>query len=351
MKLGIIIVATKNYNFALKAQARHIKQNLLNANMDSCDIILVTCKEPIDDILENYNNILGDKCKVSHIALGVDDNNVNYKEQAQLVIAQLYTAAFDRARLMGLDYVWTLESDIIPDANNLRCMIDALNFDNHYYDIAFCVYVSQGGGGIMGGFGNDNNHILPTVYPDEKLIPKELEEKIKTHRELLKPNEQPTKDWTDEMQHLNKEIEKCEPLGNVFTLNGKRWRQRGWLDAAYPGIGKGSIVPSKWMPQGNNLYSQKAINLSDYLGYQGLGTQDLAVCFRRLRPNGIKICVLPHCLSHHIIRENGEYKLMFMRHESNGECEGHLRFDKLPWYSHEPGEKVIKKEYIEDYSI
>jgi hypothetical protein len=34
---------------------------------------------------------------------------------------------------------------------------------------------------------------------------------------------------------------KCKPLGNVFFCNSKKFRRRGWMDAAYPGIGIGGV--------------------------------------------------------------------------------------------------------------
>lgn len=364
-KLVIVIVATKKYQYALIAQSRAIRQNLSLLNWNSSvDIILVTCKNPIDKLLNNYSQILGDKCKIHHIILDVNDNYPNYKENAQLLITQLYTKAFDLAKTLSPDYLWTLESDVIPDINNLRCMIDMLNFDGGYYDVAFCPYVSSGKGGIMGGRGNDYQHILPNVYEDEREITQELKDKIeennKKFKEYQDKKEKPPKELYEKMEYFKGEVEKSPPKGNVFTLNGIKWRQRGWLEWAFPGVGKGCVVNSDWMPTGNNLFSKNAIQYLDFAGYEGKGTQDLFLAFKKLKQHGIKICVIPHSVSHHVVRDKMEdgtikYKIMMLRHESEGECVGHLRQSEHEFFNHEPGEEFpIAKEppkKEEDFSI
>ena len=191
--------------------------------------------------------------------------------------------------------------------SNKTEVLDMLRFDDGYYDVSFGVYVSQGGGGIMGGRATDQNWILPNWYEDEK------------------------------------EQGKDGPKGNVFKLNAEKWRKRGWLEWAYPEVGRGAALESDWMPMGNNLFSKKALNLVDFTGYQGKATQDLFCYFRRLKPHGIRLCVVPHALSHHVVRRKDEagnttYKVLFMYHEPSGEFEGHLRHREEPFYSHEPGE-------------
>jgi hypothetical protein len=63
---------------------------------------------------------------------------------------------------------------------------------------------------------------------------------------------------------LAERVRKCPPDGNVFEVTAKHgWRRRGWMDFAYPGIGRGAIVPSDWC---------------------GLGLlQNLHVCTKKLR--------------------------------------------------------------------
>lgn len=336
-KIAVTIQASVSYQYALHAQARALKQNFLTAEIDGGHIILVTCEKSVAGILAHYKAIFGDGWKVHHIPLPVVDGQENYKEAAQLAIAQMQTAAFDKARLLNVDFVWNVESDVIPEANNLRCMLDMLQFDGGYYDVAFVPYVSQGGGGIMGGRGTARHHILPNIYEDERDMAPELQERherLKAAYAELKG--EPSKELQDECEAVKKLIDATPPNGNVFTLNGKGWRQRGWFEWAYPQIGKGAVVPSDWMPMGNNLFSRKAIALVDFLGYEGKGTQDLYLCFYRLAPHGLKICVIPHCVSHHVMRrkddkENTFYRLAYLFHEAQGECMGHLRHREIPW--------------------
>jgi len=350
--LAIIICATKDFQYALKAQARAIKQNATAANLSGGHIILCTDENPVAAILAQYSALLGDSWTIHHLPLPVSDGFTRYKANAQLLIAQLYTAGFDKARSLAVEFVWTLESDVLPEPNNLRCMFDMLAFDAGFYDVAFCPYISSGGGGIMGGRGNERNHILPNVYEDEYEIPDELADRVKAHRDLLQPNVQPSQEWHDANGNLVEEIKMHSAKGNVFTLNGKNWRKRGWLESAYPGLGKGVVLPSDWMPMGNNLFSKKALNLVDFTGYVGAGTQDLFLTFRRLKQHAIRICVIPHSVSSHVLRKPDGFRIITLRHESEGEFEGHLRQEETDWYSFEPGETV--KEPIEqtpDYSI
>jgi hypothetical protein len=344
MSLAIIIAATSSFQYALRAQARAIRQNVGLAGLSSGHIILVTDEKPVAGLLELYRSILGG-FEIHHLALDVKERpQKDYTRNSQLLIAQLYSAGFDKARLLGVDQVWTLEADVIPEANNLRCMRDMLNFDGGYYDVAFCPYLSAGGGAVMGGRGDSRTWIYPNEYEDERDLPDELKAKLKDHRDKLQG--QPSQAWIDEMRKLEEEARQCPPKfgGNVFKLNGERWRKRGWLESAYPGVGKGAIVPSDWFPQGNNLYSRRAINLVDYTGYVGNGTQDLWLCHFRLAPNGLKFCVIPHAVSHHVSRkknaDGGEFTMYYLYHEDQGDAVGHLRRREMPFYSHEPGESV-----------
>jgi hypothetical protein len=348
--LAILICATTQFQYALKAQARAIKQNATLANLDGGHIVLVTDETPILGILAHYGVILGESWKIHHIPLPVSDGFARYKTNAQLLIVQMHSAAFDKARALGVEFVWTLESDVLPEPGNLRCMRDMLAFDGGYYDVAFCPYVSSGGGGIMGGRGNERNPILPNIYEDEYNLPGDLAKALNEHREKLTPNTRPSEDWNRENARLIEEVKKQPPKGNVFALNSVNWRQRGWLEAAFPGIGKGACLPSDWMPMGNNLFSSKALNLVDFTGYVGAGTQDLFLTFRRLKQNRIKICVIPHSVSSHVLRKQDGFRIITLRHEPDGEFEGHLRQDEADWFSHEPGEKAFEAQ-SDDFSI
>jgi hypothetical protein len=336
--LAVITCATQRYQFALHEHARAIRQNVFTAGIEGGHFILVTCLKPVPGLLAHYRALLGDGWQIHHLPLPVTDGKTNYQQEAQTLIAQLFTAGFDKARSLGADMVWTLESDVLPEANCLRSMRDMLNFDGGFYDVAFCPYVSQGGGGVMGGRGTPQNWILPGIYDDERQLSPELEQKLIEHRAKLVPGEQPAQEWITAAQELEKEMRNSPPIGNIFARNAKAWRKRGWLEDAFPGIGKGAVVPSDWMPMGCNLFSKRATELVDFLGYEGKGTQDLYLGFIRLKQHGLRFCVIPHAVAHHVTRKDGGYVLQMLSHELSGEYEGHLRRREVSWISHEPGE-------------
>ncbi len=340
MKLAICTVATASYQYALRAHAAAVQQNVRLAGIESGHFILVTCQKPVPEIVAHYAAVLGPKWEIHHIALPLQDGHECYKTDAQMVIAALFAAAFEKARALDVDYLWTLESDVLAGPNNLRCMRDMLAFDDGYYGVAFCPYISQGGGGVMGGRANEQHWIAPNFYEDELEIPAELAERKTAHALTLKDikrGESPPKEWHEENGKIHAEIKKCPPKnGNVFACNAVRWRPRGWLEYAYPECGRGAIVPSDWMPTGNNLFGRTALSMLDFIGYEGGGTQDLSLVFRKLRPQGIRLCVLPHCVSHHVVRRKDAdgktiHKLLYMYHEPEGEYAGHIRHREMAW--------------------
>jgi hypothetical protein len=306
-------------------------------------LVLVTDEKPLNGILGSYRALFGERVTVHHLPLPVTDGHTNYKEDAQLAIAQMRTAAFCTARTLGADFVWSLDSDVLPPANGLKCMLQMLAFDDGYYGVATCPYPSQGGGGFLFGRGTIYKQIADDVTEDERTLPPELMQELKEHR-AKQPKDKPDEAWIKEMQRLEEEVKKCPPKGNVFELNSKGWKKRGWGEMAYPAIGKGSIVPTDWVGMGNTLLGSKALQLTDFSGYDGKGTEDLFLVWRCWYPNGIRCVALPHCLSHHVIRdrEKGGYTLCFAYHETEGETAGHIRLRHLPWYSHEPGERANK---------
>jgi hypothetical protein len=295
-------------------------------------IILVTDEKPLAGILEQYTALLGDAWKIHHIPLPVRDGHTNYKEEAQLTIATMRTAAFTKARALGVEYVWSLDSDVLPPVNGLKCMLQMLAFDDNYYGVATCPYPSQGGGGFLFGRGTIQRQIAEDVSEDERTLPPELVAALADHR--AKQPQPPDEAWITEMRRLEEEVKKCPPKGNVFELNAKGWRKRGWGEMAYPAIGKGSVVPTDWCGFGNTLMSKKALNLATFTGYEGKGTEDLWICWQCWYPHGIQIVALPHCLSHHVVRNKqkpGAYTLCYAYHETEGECVGHIRLRHIPW--------------------
>jgi hypothetical protein len=338
MKLAIYVAATTGYAHALEVQARRIISCLsVNTHQvtDTLIVIVTDNEDSVADALAAYRNGLPNaqvECIAdSRFQLGLE----NYKSDAQLLIAQMRTAACFRAMNWGADFCLSLDSDVIPPANAIRCMLDMLKFDNGYYGVSFCPYPSHGGGPFLGGRGTPQQPILPCFYEDEKNLPKGL---LKERDELLKDPEK----HIDRLKEIDEQIKQTPPKANVFSLNGKKWRKRGWFDNAYPAIGKGAVVPIDWTGCGCTMMNREALALCDWTGYDGRGTEDLFLNFRKWYPAGIKIACIPHCPCDHIVRKKdkkGEYVHIMTGHASDSEHEGHLRQWHLPWNPHNPGDK------------
>lgn len=336
--LVITIVATSSYQYALQAQARAIQANV--SALSGC-IVLVTDALPCPDLVNCYRDLLPpDRWQIHHLPLAIVDGLPNYEQGAQLCIAQMRTAAFCKARALGADLTWSLDSDVLPPANAFRCMVDMLGFDQGYYQVATCPYPSQGGGGFLFGRGTQHRHILDDIYEDEREVPEPLAAELGEHRAKLEAGQVPDQAWVDQMQELEKRVKELPPVGNVFALNAKRWRRRGWGEAAYPAIGKGSVVPTDWCGFGCTLLNRQALMLADFCGYEGKGTEDLFVVWRKWHPAGLRICAIPHVVCSHVIRQKDRpgYKLIEAFHETEGECVGHIRQRTLPWIAHSVGE-------------
>jgi hypothetical protein len=353
MKLGITICATKQYAYALGMQAQAVCNSIREYKragydtLESVKVIIVGSQNDfkLDRIAKFYINQIG--AEVEIIKVEDSDQNKNYKTDAQLLIAKLRSLAFNAAKRADVTHCWSLDSDVIPKANSLYCMRHALDFDVDYYQVASCVYPSQGGGLFLCGRGTPKRQISEDIYPDEKDVPEkvlnriaELEKKVEelqnTPREAMTPEiykagmllARKRRFWA---KYVDK---KCKALtANVFELNAKKWRKRGWFDFAYPAIGKGAVVPTDWMGFGCALIGAKALNLIDFSGYEGAGTEDLFIIWNRWYPNNVRIAAIPHCPGDHIIRtpnEKGvmEYVHIFTYHETGGEFVGHLRQDR-----------------------
>lgn len=331
MKLAITICATKLYQYALPEQTEAIQANLFSSGVESGVVVLVTCPEDAERHLDYYRALLGERWEIVHVPLDVVGCHPNYQPDAQRVIARMRTAAHTMARANGVDYCWSLDSDVLPPANALRCMLDMLRFDGGYYSVATCPYPSQGGAGFLFGRGTLHRQIAEDIYEDERTIPKELAKRLKEHRALLLPGNEPEEEWVSMMKALEEEVKQCPPLDNVFGLNAKRWRLRGWGEVAYPAIGRGAIVPTDWCGFGCTLMSREALALADFSGYEGKGTEDLYVVWHRWYPAGLKICAIPHALCSHVIRKDDGYLLVHAYHETEGECVGHIRQRTVPF--------------------
>lgn len=359
MKLAIATYATERYSYALPNVGRRIASAIYNAQIEDGIFIFVgdNSEKIKESALLHIGGVLPKSWVFRFIPLNLDDKELtNYKKGAQLLIAQMQTTAFAEARKENVDFFWSIESDVLVSPNSLQCSLDMLNFDNGYYDVAMCPYPSQGGGAFLGGRGTYEKHIEDDFSEEEKDIEEHiLQELDDREKEVLQENFEPSKEWLDRGKELHDIVKKASPKQNVFTANGKKWKKRGWMEYAYPAIGKGSIVPTDWVGLGCTLLSRKALTLADFEGYQGEGTQDLYLGWNFWKPNNINMCVIPHCVCDHIVRRRGEGKdeqlwenfiHVLAYHEAEGECEGHLRQRHITFYNHTAGEKP--KEDIQE---
>lgn len=365
IKLGIYTVSTLKHSYALKAQARALQSACIYAKIKKPTIVVVCSSEDFFDEIEiEYKNLLpkADVRIIKRKEFYDCENRVNYKNEVQLMIAQMRTLATRELLALGCNRILSMDSDVLPKFNSIRCMLDMLSFDNGFYDVAQCPYPSQGGGAFLGGRGTKQRQILEDFTEKELNVPKELKEKLKNERKNLKAylkdlnernvevNEKDNKKLEQKhkkIKELEEELKKCPPKSNVFTLNGKKWRKRGWFDYAYPAIGKGSVVPVDWVGFGCTMMSEKAASLCDFTGYIGAGTEDLYIIWNRWNQNNIKIANIAHCPSDHIIRDReveGNLIHIFTYHEETGEFEGHLRQERRPWYSQDIGEDCKEEQ-------
>jgi len=348
-KLLIYSAATKGYEYALAAQAHKVIANLLAASRIDSEwkiyVVLVTNK---DECIREAQAVYASHPGIEVIPMvdaRLGEGLKNYEAEAQLLIAQMRTMATSRARALDVDFVWSLDSDVLPPHNALRCMLSMLEFDAGYYGVAFCPYPSQGGGFFLGGRGSSRDNIFPNAHPDEKTIPKELKQRASELEAYLKNSAgKPEADLVaarKEIREIYREIRSLPSDKNVFARNAKQWRQRGWFDEAYPAIGKGAVVPVDWTGFGCILMGREALASCDWFGYDGGGTEDLYVNYHRWTAAGIRMCAIPHCVCDHVIRHRsikGKLVHIHSYHEQHGECVGHLRQKNLPWYSHVAGE-------------
>jgi hypothetical protein len=358
-KLAVTICATQKYSYAVNSQAYSLQsaifEYLRSRKQDVLQVVIILVSEGCDKIkkLQSlYENILSSPSidlKIIHKILpDIIEPKVGYKTTAQRLIAKLRSEAFLIAKQECPDFCLSLDSDILIKANSLIAMEDTLNFDSGYYSVVMNNYPSQGGGPFLGGRGTYSRRILDNVYDEEKPVPEKILKRVESlkdkHAELVKSltslSSEEKFNTYKELKRLSSKIhswskyinKKVQSKDNVFLLNSKGWKKRGWFDFAYPAIGKGSIVPTDWTGFGCLLINQKALNFIDFHGYIGEGTEDLFINWERWFPNGIKMACLPHCPADHVIRKRikgresfNDLFLISSSHETSGEYEGHLR--------------------------
>ena len=352
MKLAIYTCATKNYAYAVRCQAKRV-QAMVSACARRFTLKVIIVGDGCETnklAAQDYEALLPGAEVVLIEKEEFKEDSENYSNNAQLLISQMRTIATSEARAWGADYCLSLDSDVLPPSNALRCMLDMLSFDDDYYSIAACPYPSQGGGSFLCGRGTPARPILPCFYDDEKEIPQSLLDRRDGLMEKIRARKEkgPTKKMEADLKEIEKKIEQMPPKANVFSLNGERWRRRGWFDNAYPAIGKGSVVPSDWCGFGCTLINKEALALCDWSGYLGYGTEDLYIVWKKWYPAGLRIAAIPHAPCDHVIRDRktpGKYIHLITGHETEGECVGHLRQEAVPWIEQIAGNTYDKDDH------
>src|SRR5579859_3989777 len=154
LRLAVTVCATKRYQYAMTAQARVVHANL-RSFPGTIAIVLVGDKnlKPIADLYDVLFSKAKEEERFSVISIGHFQEKPEaapYKNEVQLLIAQMRTAAFCAARAFDADLCWSLDSDVIPkSASCFRMLRWILEIPDRYYEVAISPYPSQGGGDSM----------------------------------------------------------------------------------------------------------------------------------------------------------------------------------------------------------
>lgn len=325
---------TKGWCYSVDSWLEHF---LASANGFYGNLIVST---DFSDECDEKNRLIKARCKAigwntHHLKTSdIDDSQKAYKDDAQLIIARIQQKAFSFARELNADLFWSIESDVLVPPNALKVLLQALEFDDNYYGIAMVTYPN---GQFLGGRGTPQHPIEEDFKQDEREIPSELKKQIKKReersKELFEKKQKPSESEIKEWEELDKKIKACPPKGNIFELQAKGWKKRGWMDSAYPAIGRGAILPTDWVGLGCTMINKKALSLATFEGYELKGTQDLFLCWNRWHPADIKMCAIPHILCSHVKRKVGEdgkrtdeIEIHEAYHELTGEYAGHIRW-------------------------
>lgn len=338
--LAITTYCTKNYTFAITKQISMVVAALHYAGFDKCVFIMAGDNSlEVRAAFSAYEKTLkgmGVTCERLVVPSLKDNGNNQHQKEGNLSIAAMQSAAWTRARELNADELWSLESDILPQPKVLRVMRGIVALDD-WYDVVMCTYPNDA---FLGGHGSPQNWILPSVYDDERKLTPAVEKKIAAkkarEKQLTEKKEKPTPKDIKAWEDLKKEIATMPPLGNVFALNARGWRRRGWFESAYPGIGLGAVLPTQWVGLGCTYMSKKALSMANFEGYEGGSTQDLWLSWRVWNANGIRMAVTSHAICSHVKRRRDktgkvETVLLHARHDVGGESHGHLRVERKPW--------------------
>ena len=405
--LVIATYATENYCYAQHAQAPVVIQSLRYAKIAPTDVAFVFVGDGSKTSTAAFEGhrtrllLFGlPDARIIRIKLDVACNaNASHGKNSNLVIAEMQNEAMDMARCLGADLFWSLESDILPQPNVLQTLIDVLRMDHGYYGVAMATYPNES---YLGGYGNPQQWISPTVYPDERDVDKVLEPWLaqRNHRQQRGPSpmniqeerwaaaidlivaETPPEElapdiacWaagvmrrrftaspvTEEEKKwwgaLEIALDNCPPTGNVFERNAaKGWRPRGWLEDAHPGVGLGGVLRSFWVGMGCTLIGARALDLANFIGYDGGCTQDLWLCWQAWFPKNINLATVTHAICSHVksvevdmtpdeiaelpvpkgskakqVTKKRVLKIHHATHEMSGARNGHLNRNTKEW--------------------
>ena len=328
-KIITVVVGTESYLKPMQACFRRIHSAIEHARQADQEhmVICVTDKasaKKASTLLLRFENKMV-------IPVDVKESGEHYKADRQLMIATLQSIGFEAARENGCDFLWSVEADVLVPHNALLTSMQMLEFDSGYYDVAFVTYPSQGGGSFLGGHGDPQHAIAEDFLPEERKLGPKLKALMKGNEKRLR-DKQINKELREKEEkrriRISALIKKKPPSGNVFELNAKGWRRRGWLDNSHPGIGRGAIISTDWTGLGCTLMSKRAAELAHFDGYDGGGTQDLFLNWHRWYPAGLRFCCITHTVCDHVVRdeqsENG-FTTIKAYHETTGEHRGHLR--------------------------
>lgn len=327
MKTAVFTAATKSYAYALRECAEHLARGLKHSKDEFLWIIATDKSDTAAEAVKAWESFGVGKAKV--IETGVEEGERKYKEQSQLVISMLQQACMDEAVKWGADLFFSVESDILIHPESYATLKWVLEYPSSPgYDVAAATYFN---GAFLCGRGTPQHNICEDFLEEERNVPAKLKEDIAKAKKQIqsgKGDEELQKKFAELME----ELKKTPPKGNVFWANSKKWRRRGWLDAAYPGAAsQGSVLPSDWCGLGCTLWGRDVMEVTNFTGYDGRGTQDLFLVWSKWRPAGKRIgCPVgvPAC---HVKMADGKrilWEPFFV--PAPEETEGHIRVRQKP---------------------
>ncbi|WP_075089139.1 hypothetical protein [Verrucomicrobium spinosum] len=143
MKLVICTYATETFCYALQAQEPLLVANLKTAGVGAHEVAFLmsgdgsatsrTAFEGVRTALNRWaSGAAGKECCVpcEYIACAAGEARSaghGHETGSNLNIARMQDACFARAREIGADYLWSLESDVLPSNNCLRALLSAFS--------------------------------------------------------------------------------------------------------------------------------------------------------------------------------------------------------------------------------